>query len=135
MGVEPYLITSTIECFIAQRLVRLICPRCKHPVKDSAEVVKEFSAEFKENSDVVIYEGKGCESCKFTGYSGRQAIYEFLVLNEEIRQLIMERATANRIKDKAVQSGMKTLNQAGWEKVQAGLTTPQEVLRVIQDEE
>jgi len=134
MGAEPYLITSTVECFIAQRLVRVVCPKCRRSVKISDEATREFSEEVKIDPGAVIYESKGCEACGFTGYSGRQAVYEFLVCGEEIRQLIMERSAASRIKKKAVELGMRTLRQAGWEKVKDGVTTPQEVIRVTKEE-
>ena len=134
MGVEPYLISSTVECFIAQRLVRVVCPKCRQSAKLSEDMMREFSGEVEIDSATDIYESKGCEACGFTGYSGRQAIYEFLVCGEEIRQLIMERSAASRIKKKAVELGMRTLRQAGWEKVKSGLTTPQEVIRVTKEE-
>lgn len=134
MGVEPYLITSTVECFIAQRLVRIVCPQCRQSVKISQEMMREFALEITIDPETTIYESKGCEACGFTGYSGRQAIYEFLICDEQIRQLVMERCAASRIKKKAVERGMKTLRQAGWEKVLKGLTSPQEVIRVTQEE-
>ncbi len=133
MRVEPYLITSTVECFIAQRLVRTVCLKCRQPAKISQDMVREFAQEVSIEAEMNIYESRGCETCGFTGYSGRQAIYEFLVCNEEIRQLVMERAAASQIREKAMEHGMKTLRQAGWEKVQKGLTTPQEVIRVTQE--
>ncbi len=135
MGVEPFLISSTVECFIAQRLVRILCPKCRQPLEVSAEILKDFGESAEKNPSLSIYQEKGCEACNFTGYSGRKAIYEFLVMNEAIRQLVMERSSANRIKEKAIECGMKTLRQAGWEKVKKGLTTPQEVIRVTQEEE
>jgi type II secretion system protein E len=134
MGVEPYLITSTVECLIAQRLVRVLCPSCKQRISRDDEVLKDFYNQVKNNPLADIYEAKGCEECQLTGYIGREAIYEFLVFNEEIRQLIMSRETANIIKDAALRQGMKTLYQAGWEKVAEGITSPQEVLRVTQEE-
>lgn len=134
MGVEPYLVSSSVECFIAQRLVRIICPQCKQPVKASADMIKDFGLSGQEISQVVFYEGKGCEACKFTGYHGREGIYEFLVLNEEIRDMILNRATAQQVKNKAIAAGMRTLRQDGWEKVKNGITTPSEVMRVTQEE-
>jgi len=135
MGVEPYLITSTVECFIAQRLVRVLCPKCKKNVKLTADVIKEFYGQMEGSSEIVVHESVGCESCNFTGYSGREAIYEFLVLNESIRRMIIERVTANQIKEKAIECGMKTLRQAGWEKVKKGVTSLQEVIRVTHEAE
>jgi len=136
MGIEPFLVASSVECIIAQRLVRLICPHCKHPVKPSKDVLEEL--EVMEDIDidkVTIYEGKGCEKCRFTGYLGRTGIYEFLVINNEIRKMILERVSSDIIKKKAVEMGMHTLRQDGWEKVLKGLTTPAEVMRVTQKEE
>jgi len=134
MGVQPYLTTSTVICFIAQRLVRLICPQCKYPIEDSAEVMKGFGGLPRGDERTVVYAGKGCEACNFSGYMGRAGIYEFLPVTDEVKQLIMQRATADQIKAKAVEQGMVTLQQAGWHKVKQGLTSPQEVIRVIQDE-
>ena len=135
LGVEPYLISSSVECLIAQRLVRLICPECKEPSKNIPDINKDFGLSAEEAASVAIYEGKGCEACKMTGFQGREAIYEFLFLNDEIRELILARATAGQIRDKANGFGMKTLRQDGWEKVKAGRTTPAEVIRVTQEEE
>lgn len=135
MGVEPYLITSTVECFIAQRLIRLCCPKCKKASAMTPEVIKDFEGDVEVDQSLTIYQAEGCEACNFTGYSGREGIYEFLLMTDSIRELIMQRATANQIKDKAMSEGMRTLRQSGWEKVKAGLTTPQEVIRVTQEED
>lgn len=135
MGVEPFLVSSAVECFIAQRLVRVICNKCKHEVKPDKEMMKELGVTDREISGIKIYEGKGCEACKFTGYKGRTAIYEFLVITEPIRELILKRVSSDQIKKKAVQLGMMTLRQDGWEKIIMGITTPSEVLRVTQQEE
>ncbi len=134
MGVEPYLIASSIECFIAQRLVRLICSKCKYAVKASADVLRDLGMGDGQKSDVIIYEGKGCDACNFTGFYGRESIYEFLVLTESIREMILARASASQIKKKAVELGMKTLLQHGAEKVFAGLTTPGEIIQVTKEE-
>ncbi len=134
MGIEPYLVASSVECLIAQRLVRTICPECKYPVKEKKEPLLELGVS-NIPEDVVIYEGKGCEACKFTGYRGRTAIYEFIVLNEEIRELVLKRTSSDQIKKKAVKMGMRTLRQDGVDKVLKGLTTISEVLRVTPQEE
>lgn len=134
MGVEPYLIASSVECFIAQRLVRLLCPKCKQPLKVTQEVMEDFGLDLKQWGQLMIYEAKGCEGCNFTGFRGREGIYEFLILNEEIREMILTRVSAGQIKNKAIKQGMKTLLQHGWEKVAYGLTTPSEVIRVTKDE-
>ncbi|MCA9400304.1 MAG: Flp pilus assembly complex ATPase component TadA [Candidatus Omnitrophica bacterium] len=134
MGVEPYLITSTVECFIAQRLIRLLCQKCKKKVQISEEILKDLEPDIAGDFDGMVWQAGGCETCKQTGYSGREGIYEFLLMNDEIRQLVMERATSGKVKDAAVRAGMKTLRQSGWEKVLRGLTTPEEIIRVTQEE-
>ncbi|MDP2939567.1 MAG: ATPase, T2SS/T4P/T4SS family [Candidatus Omnitrophota bacterium] len=140
MGIEPYLVSSSVECFIAQRLVRLICPECKFqvPVKEQLfkeEILKEFDLADVDLSKLEIFEGKGCEACKFTGYKGRTGIYEFLVVNDAIREMVLQRLPANQIKKKAVSLGMRTLRQDGWQEVTKGITTVSEVIRVTQQEE
>lgn len=134
MGVEPYLVSSAVQCFVAQRLVRLLCPQCKRPVELTGDIVKEFDLKGKDFSGITMYEAQGCEGCKFTGYRGREGIYEFLVLHDDVRDLILSRATAMQIKNKAVQKGMSTLRQDGWQKVLRGITSPSEVIRVTQEE-
>ena len=124
MGTEPYLVVSSVMCFIAQRLVRMLCPFCKQ--EDRQPSRKEFARAWK---------AKGCDRCQQTGFFGRAAVYEMLVMTEPIKELIMQRASANAIWRKAIELGMRTLQQDGWEKVQQGITTPEEVLRVTQDDE
>jgi type II secretory ATPase GspE/PulE/Tfp pilus assembly ATPase PilB-like protein len=135
MGVEPFLVSSSVECFIAQRLVRLICPKCKNKVTPRQEIMRDFGAVDVDISQVTFYEGKGCEFCKFTGYKGRTGIYEFLAVNDQIREMILQRTSSNLIKKKAIELGMRTLRQDGWDKVKRGLTTISEVIRVTQQEE
>ncbi|MBU1147031.1 MAG: hypothetical protein KKD11_01650, partial [Candidatus Omnitrophica bacterium] len=98
------------------------------------EVLKEFGIKEKNINKVIIYEGKGCESCKFTGYRGRTGIYEFLPMHEEIRELVLHRSSADQIKKKALGLGMHTLRMDGWEKVKKGLTTIDEVIRVTKED-
>ncbi len=135
MGVEPFLVSSAVECFIAQRLVRVICSNCKREFKPDKEVLKELGVSKIDLSSIKIYEGKGCESCRYTGYKGRTAIYEILVVDEPIRDLILKRASSDQVKRKALSLGMRTLRQDGWEKIMMGITTPSEVIRVTQQEE
>ncbi|MEA3305486.1 MAG: ATPase, T2SS/T4P/T4SS family [Candidatus Omnitrophota bacterium] len=133
MGIEPYLAASSIECFVAQRLVRLICPKCKAEIKPSKSVLRELGVlQMSDIAKTKFYEGKGCEECKQTGYKGRTAIYEILVIDNEIRDLIMVRKSADVIKESAVKRGMRTLRQDGWEKIKRGITTPSEVIRVTE---
>jgi general secretion pathway protein E len=136
MGIEPFLVSSSLECLIAQRLVRLICPKCKVPVKSKHEILQHLKNDIDfDAKDVEIFEGKGCAECRFTGYRGRTGIYEVLIVTEPIRELIMARASSQQIKQKAVSQGMRTLRQDGLRKVFLGLTTFNELIRVTQQEE
>jgi len=132
MGVEPYLITSTVECFIAQRLVRKVCPKCRIEYKVDQKFIKQFDCNARINSKMKFYHGEGCDHCNNTGYKGRTAIYEFLIPNEKICEMILNRASSGAIKKEAVKNGMKTLRQSGWEKILQGITTCEEVIRVTQ---
>ncbi|MEI9476835.1 MAG: ATPase, T2SS/T4P/T4SS family [Deltaproteobacteria bacterium] len=135
IGIEPYLIASSVIAFLAQRLVRVICKDCKEQVTLSELGFKEdqLKAEgFHADQDAIVYRGKGCKACNNTGYKGRAAIYEILLINEAIKSLILTKAPSHVIKEKAVKLGMHTLKQDGWDKVLAGVTTPEEVLRVTQ---
>ena len=134
MGIDPYLVTSSVECFIAQRLVRLLCPKCKAPGKFSEEIAKNFGLDIQIENNITIYEGSSCKACNFTGYHGRGGIYEFLILNDEIREMIMHRSSSTQIKNKAMALGMTTLLQSGWEKVKQGLTSASEIIRVTKED-
>ena len=129
MGVENYLVASTLICVMAQRLVRRICGHCKVKQDVSADVLRKFNSSVKE-----VWAGSGCEYCSGTGYRGRVGIFEVLPVGEDIRELIMARATVKEIKDKAIALGMRTLREDGIEKVKRGVTTIDEVLRVTQIE-
>lgn len=138
IGIEPYLIASSVEAFIAQRLVRIICDKCKAEDRGQmpevrAQIENDLKDEIREKKlEIKIYKGKGCKACNNTGYMGRTGIYEFLLPNDEIRKLILQKTSSDIIKKKAVELGMKVLRQDGWEKVLAGITTPEEVMRVTQ---
>ncbi len=133
MGVEPYLVASSVECFVAQRLVRLICDKCRTKIKLYPGLAEEFGVDPAELRNIDLYIGKGCDECKFTGYKGRTAIYEVLVMNEPLRSLVVKRVSADQIKEKALSFGMRTLRDDGWTKIKMGLTTPEEVLRVSEE--
>lgn len=132
MGIEPYLVSSSIEAIVAQRLVRLICEKCKRKVALEPELLKELKINPREKR--VFYDGKGCSACKFTGFKGRTAIYEILVMSDNIRDMILKRASADEIKEQALKDGMRTLFDDGMVKVAGGLTTVGEVLRVTEIE-
>ncbi len=135
MGIEPYLVTSSVNAIIAQRLVRVICPHCREEEKLEGEYLKGLGFPVEKKKDNLFLRGRGCEKCRFTGYRGRTGIYEVLILNEEINRLILERVSSGRIKAKAIAAGMSTLRDDGWDKVIKGVTTIEEVLRVTQEEE
>lgn len=136
MGVEPFLVSSSLECLIAQRLVRLICPKCRVPLEARKEIIDEIKKDIDfDPKKIELYEGKGCAECRFTGYRGRTGIHEILTLTQPIRELILARASSQQIKQKAVSQGMRTLRQDGLQKVLMGLTTFSEIVRVAQHEE
>ncbi len=132
MGIEPFLISSSVVAFVAQRLVRLICTKCKTEVApDELEYWKK-RLEGKINTPIQkLLVGDGCEACDSTGYRDRTALYEILIIDEEIRKLIFNKASAEEIKKAGIRRGMRTLWDDGSEKIAAGLTTPEEVIRVI----
>lgn len=137
IGLEPYLVASSVEAFIAQRLVRVICPECKEEDKSEMPELKEKIAKdlrLDLKNEAKIYKAKGCEKCNFTGFYGRTAIYEILLVDEAIKDLILKKPTSEQIKKTAVSRGMCTLRQNGWRKVIAGITTPDEVMKVTQAE-
>jgi general secretion pathway protein E len=131
MGVENFLLSSTIRGILAQRLVRVICPACKE--KDTAISDREELKLFGIDTTQSLYHGKGCEQCASTGYYGRAGIFELLVVDDEIRKLILKSADANQIRTTAKQYGMRTLLEDGAEKIKAGITTLSEILRVTQE--
>ena len=133
IGVEPYLVSSSVIGVIAQRLVRKICERCRQEYKPREEELLRIGLKPEQVKDGVLWRGKGCSHCLGTGYWGRTGIFEILVVDDDIRSLIMKRAGSNTIKQLAVEKkGMKTLRMDGAQKVLEGITTPEEVLRVTQ---
>ena len=135
MGIEPFLVASSVEAVMAQRLVRTICPHCKTEKKVEREYLKKIGFPAAEIDAATFWYGVGCEECRQFGYQGRQGIYELLLVTESIRPLIMNRANATTIAQRAIEAGMRTLRTDGWNKVKAGRTTIEEVLRVTQTEE
>lgn len=129
MGVENYLVSSTLIGVMAQRLVRTICAHCKEPYTVESDVMEALRLEVS-----TVYRGKGCNHCSGTGYRGRIGIFEILNINDDIRDLVMKEATIRELKEKAVSLGMRTLRQDGVSKITKGLTTVDEVLRVTQVE-
>ena len=135
MGIEPFLVASSVEAVMAQRLVRNICPHCKVEQKVEKDYLRRIGFPAADLDTAQFWRGAGCEECRQFGYQGRQGIYELLILNEAMRPLILSRAAASTIAAKAMEQGMRTLRTDGWNKVKAGRTTIEEVLRVTQIEE
>lgn len=135
MGIEPFLVASSIEALIAQRLVRRLCKECRTPAEPSDDFLNEVAFPKERLSEGTIYEPSGCESCRGTGYSGRTGIYEVLIVNDTIRPMIIAHESASAIKNKAIEMGMHTLREDGWSKVLQGVTTIEEVLRVSEEDE
>jgi general secretion pathway protein E len=133
LGVEPYLVSSSLIAIIAQRLVRRVCPDCKKPAMPSPHELRELGlGAWETQPSAQFFVGQGCDKCFHTGYRGRTGIYELMLINEETQDLIYKRETAGKIKKVAVDAGMQTLRMDGARKVLEGITTVPEVLRVTQ---
>ena len=130
MGVEPFLVSSAVDCILAQRLARRLCSECKEEYRPKPEVLVN-AGYAKDNLPEVIYRAKGCKKCGNTGYRGRMGVHEVLLVSEEISRLTVDEATAEEIKRVGVQEGMLTLKQDGLEKVRMGQTSIEEILRII----
>ena len=137
MGIEPFLVASSVEGIVAQRLVRGLCDNCKAPKEYDRAFLEEHSFPVERlATEGPIYEAVGCDECRGNGYKGRTGIFEILHVTDEIRPLVVAHVTAAEIKAKALeQGGMKTLREDGWDKVLNGVTTIDEILRVTEDEE
>jgi type II secretory ATPase GspE/PulE/Tfp pilus assembly ATPase PilB-like protein len=128
MGVEPYLVASSLEAVLAQRLVRVLCTHCKQI--DDSPTAQAFKARLGIPAPVAIYKSIGCRECRNTGFHGRHAIFEWMDSDSEIRQLVLKNASSDQIRDAARRAGMKTLAEDGWRLVRQGITTVEEVLSV-----
>ncbi len=133
MGVEPFLISSSVIASISQRLARQICPHCKEPYEPRRDMLLGLGIDpdAPEHADTVLYHGTGCDACRGTGYRGRIGLFELMEMNEEIAELIVRRASAGQIREAAIASGMTTLRDDGVTKVLNGITTVEEVTRVV----
>ncbi|HSY10285.1 MAG TPA: ATPase, T2SS/T4P/T4SS family, partial [Candidatus Dormibacteraeota bacterium] len=135
MGIEPFLVASSVEAVMAQRLVRTICPHCRTEQKVARDYLERIGFPEADIETAKVWHGVGCEECRQLGYQGRKGIYELLIVSEATRPLILSRAPATTIAQKAIEAGMRTLRNDGWNKVKNGETTIEEVLRVTQIEE
>jgi general secretion pathway protein E/type IV pilus assembly protein PilB len=132
MGVEPYLVASSLEAVLAQRLVRVLCSHCRQ--EDLTPAAQAFKVQLDLEPETKIYRAVGCRECRQTGYHGRRAIFEWMDTDNEIRRLILKNASSDVLRDAARRAGMRTLAEDGWRLVGLGLTTPEEVLRVTKEQ-
>ncbi len=131
MGVEPYLVASSLEAVLAQRLVRVLCPHCK--AEDTSPTTHSLKVQLGFPNDIVVFRAVGCRECRNTGYHGRRAIFEWMDTTNEIRQMILRNASSGEIGVVARKGGMRPLSEDGWRLVRLGVTTAEEVLRVTKD--
>ena len=128
MGIEPFLISSSLRCVVAQRLVRLLCPKCKEPYTPDIDILQKLK--LPPDRNYTFYKEKGCEECKNTGFKGRVGIFEIMQISDKIRELIVRKESANAIRERAISEGMKTLRDDGIRRVIAGDTSLSEVFRL-----
>jgi type IV pilus assembly protein PilB len=129
MGIEPFLISSAVILILAQRLIRKICMDCREPTKVHPQLLIDLGIPPDEVKSFPVYKGKGCPICNNTGYKGRVGLYEVMPMREEVKELVLSRASTSEIKKEAIRLGMKTLRQSGIMKIKDGVTTIEEVLR------
>jgi type IV pilus assembly protein PilB len=132
MGIEPFLVASALLCVAGQRLVRTICPRCKTPVPATQDMADEVGISMEEASALTFYRGSGCDACTRTGYRGRVGIFETMRATDELRHLMVAKASAAAIRECAIGQGMRTMREAAVDKIKQGITTVEEMLRVTQ---
>ncbi len=129
MGVEPFLVATSVHCVVAQRLVRRICSHCKEPVDAPAAALMNIGFSESDASEVQLFRGRGCERCSNTGYKGRTALYEVMSIGDEIREMILSGASSYEVRQKALQTGMLSLRESGLHKIREGVTSIEEVIR------
>ncbi len=129
MGIEPFLVASSVNCIIAQRLARRICPSCKEEIDPKPEALRDLGVKMEDIGTFPVYRGRGCAMCSNTGFKGRIALYEVMPIMEEIKELILAGASATEIKREAIRIGMDTLRMAGVNKLKDGITTIEEIAR------
>jgi type IV pilus assembly protein PilB len=129
MGIEPFLVATSVNLIQAQRLVRRICKECKVEVTTPAEALIDIGFAASETKDVRTFKGSGCPTCNGTGYKGRVGLYEVMEITDELRELILVGASGLELRRKAIDEGMLTLRQSGLEKIRQGLTSIEEIVR------
>jgi len=134
MGIEPFLISSSVILILAQRLIRKICSECREQIKVHPQLLIDLGVAPDEAKNFNVFKGKGCAICSGTGYKGRVGLYEVMTMKEEVKELVLSRSSTSEIKKEAIRLGMKTLRQSGIHKVKEGLTTIEEVVRATMDD-
>jgi type II secretory ATPase GspE/PulE/Tfp pilus assembly ATPase PilB-like protein len=134
MGIEPYLVSSSLIGVLAQRLVRVICSNCKESYSTHSSTLKKFGISIPDK-EITLYKGKGCDVCRGTGYQGRVGVFELLYVDDKIREMVVEKRSAVEIKEQSRRQGMKTLQEDCLDKVLSGITTVAEAIRVVYVEE
>ena len=129
MGIQPFMITATVEAVLAQRLVRRVCQNCKEPADVSDELLVQMQLTRETLGDRQFYRGKGCDTCNNTGYKGRIGLFEFMLMNDDLREMVVAGASTDELREKAITYGMNTLRNAGMEFAYEGMTTAEEVVR------
>ncbi|NOS69053.1 MAG: Flp pilus assembly complex ATPase component TadA, partial [Verrucomicrobia bacterium] len=132
MGVEPYLVASSLEAVLAQRLVRVLCKHCNQ--SDTSPTTQALKPQVGISPETTVFRAVGCRECRNTGYHGRHAIFEWMDVDNDVRQLVLKNSSAGEIADVARKNGLRTLSEDGWRLVRLGITTPEEVLRVTKDQ-
>jgi type IV pilus assembly protein PilB len=131
MGIEPFLITSSLIGVLAQRLVRVICSKCKEEYVPPADALKRLGVEAERHSGVHLFRGRGCDACRKTGYKGRIGVFELMVVSERLRELVVSGAPTEQLRNAAIEEGMRSLKHDAVQKVLEGVTTFEEMLRVV----
>ncbi|MEI2722110.1 MAG: GspE/PulE family protein [Verrucomicrobiota bacterium] len=132
MGVEPYLVASSLEAVLAQRLVRVLCPHCKQP--DTSPTTQAIKEQIGIPAATTVFRAVGCRECRNTGYHGRQAIFEWMDIDNDLRAMVLKNCSSGEIAQVARRNGLRVLSEDGWRLVRAGITTPEEVMRVTKDQ-
>jgi type II secretion system protein E len=135
MGIEPFLVASSVEGLVAQRLVRRLCIKCRRPIELNMDYLRECGFPVDRLQEGRLYEAGTCEACRNTGFHGRTGIYEIIAMNDNLRRMVIERESSTAIKSAALRGGMRTLRDDGWTKALAGVTTVEEILRVSDEDE
>ena len=129
MGIEPFLVATSVQLVVAQRLVRRICTYCKEPFEVSPQDLINIGFSEREARTLKLFRGRGCDTCGNTGYKGRVGLYEVMKIDDDLRDLVLSGATSVELREKAIENGMITLRGSGLQKIRDGLTSPEEVVK------